>query len=79
MRCFWKILDLFYRDDVAEWNMSSRVRQASGLYEDRLITFKRKRKRKKERKLKPYGRISRPSRLSVTIHRAEWALSLSQR
>ena len=59
-RCFRRLLGISYRDHVTNEEVKSRIRQASGPYEDLLTTVKK-------RKLKWYGHVSRSSGLAKTI------------
>ena len=59
MRCFYKLLGIFYRDRTTNEEVKARIGNAIGPYEDLLATVKR-------RKLKWYGYVARSSGLVKT-------------
>ena len=60
MRCYRKILRIFYKDHVTNEEVRAKIQQAIGPHEDLLTIVKR-------RKLQWYGHVSRSSGLAKTI------------
>ena len=60
MRCDRKILHISYKDNVTNEEVSAKIQQATGPYEDLLTIVKR-------RKLQWHGHVSRSSGLAKTI------------
>ena len=60
MRCFRKVLGIWYRDHKTNEEVKARIGNAIGPYEDLLTSVKR-------RKLKWYGHVTRSSGLAKTI------------
>ena len=60
MKCYRKILRIFYKDHVTTEEVCAKIQQAIGPHKD-LLTFV------KRRRLKRYGYVSRSSGLTKTI------------
>ena len=60
MRCYRKILNISYKDNVTNEEVCAKIQQAIRSHEDLLTTIKR-------RKLQWYGHVSRTSGLAKTI------------
>ena len=60
MRCYRRLLNIFYKDHVANEEVRNRIQDATGVHDD-LLTMERK------RKLRWYGHISRSSGMANTI------------
>ena len=60
MRCYRRLLNIFYKDHVTNEEVRNRIQNAIGVHDDLLTMLKK-------RKLKWYGHISRSSAMAKTI------------
>ena len=60
MRCYRRLLGISYKDRITNEEVTKRIRQVIGLWEDLLTTVKK-------RKLKWYGHITRSTGLTTTF------------
>ena len=60
MRCYRRLLNIFYKDHVANEEVCNRIKHAIGVQDDLLTMVKK-------RKLRWYGYISRSSAMAKTI------------
>ena len=60
MRCYRRLLNIFYKDNVTNQEVCNRIQNATGVHDD-LLTMVRK------RKLRWYGHISRSSGMVKTV------------